>query len=460
MGIIKNKFLHGGTGWRFVPENMGESTLSYNNPGRGWYRIYTFKAEEGFNPQETYWCLCEDESLVLVLIDIGAYAKVKLDDGALSNIKNIVSWFAAQGKDIILRVVYDCEGKGIEKEPGSFGLVKEHLSQLVGVLGSEDMPRIYLYQGLLIGSWGEMHSSKFINRDKLKELERLVYDGMKCEYYAVRSPMYWRWFRDEALWGDYENSSVDREPMGIFDDGMSGSDTNLGTYREDATGNGQWLEKWNRQAELNFIKTVSAYSPVGGETVFPQSGVQADILEKLKQNKPEEVESMEATLTVHQISLLKAVNVTYLNSTHDEDMLSMWKGWTWHSQDVWDGCSVYDYIGNHCGYRFVVRNVSVVLGRKQATVTFNLENVGFARLYQSAELLICRKDREGLSKEVIDCDLCSIGPGQSAHIVHKTSLKEGEIFLMARRSSDGRVIKLANTSEYEDKIKLGALTII
>ena len=60
---------------------------------------------------------------------------------------------------MILRPVYDREGKGRECEPDSFEQVLEHLQQIGGLL--RDMQHsVFIFQGMLAGSWGEMHDSR------------------------------------------------------------------------------------------------------------------------------------------------------------------------------------------------------------------------------------------------------------------------------------------------------------
>ena len=62
---------------------------------------------------------------------------------------------------MILRFAYDFEGKAFEKEPLSLKQILSHMnqvSQVVKPYGKE----ILLYQGLFVGSWGEMHSSRYV----------------------------------------------------------------------------------------------------------------------------------------------------------------------------------------------------------------------------------------------------------------------------------------------------------
>lgn len=98
---------------------------------------------------------------------------------------------------------------------------------------------------------------------------------------------------------------------------------------------------------------------------------------------------------------LRKMHVTYLNSMHDQKLLDQWKAQTMK----WNGSmiSVYDYIGLHLGYRFIVRDASWTaavktaqggglrkpfMGKKEKFLEVTVENSGFANLYEEAECVI------------------------------------------------------------------------
>ena len=82
-------------GWDFRQAELAESLDEPENPGRGWYGIYTFMVEQSIDPGELRWSLRQGESLALVLLDIHAYRSKLLDEDALGNIRNILSFFYA-----------------------------------------------------------------------------------------------------------------------------------------------------------------------------------------------------------------------------------------------------------------------------------------------------------------------------------------------------------------------------
>lgn len=66
--------------------------------------------------------------------------------------------FARHDKDMILRIIYDDEGKGMEHEPAGLSQIQSHMDQLGSII-YKYAAHIYTTQGLFIGSWGEMHTS-------------------------------------------------------------------------------------------------------------------------------------------------------------------------------------------------------------------------------------------------------------------------------------------------------------
>jgi len=78
-----------------------ESREVCTNPGRGWYHIYTFtldKREKDGLLYQPYW---DDETLVLVRFDIGAFRGMSLSEEALEYADEILKCFHSRGKEII-----------------------------------------------------------------------------------------------------------------------------------------------------------------------------------------------------------------------------------------------------------------------------------------------------------------------------------------------------------------------
>ena len=158
------------------------------NPKRGWYSIYPFTLPERPDFEELQWCLKKQESLCLVRVCIGNYAARSFDTPALTVFEEILSFFARHDKDMILRIIYDDEGKGMEHEPAGLSQIQSHMDQLGSII-YKYAAHIYTTQGLFIGSWGEMHTSKFCDRQSLCRLIDSFYHATKgAVAMAVRTP--------------------------------------------------------------------------------------------------------------------------------------------------------------------------------------------------------------------------------------------------------------------------------
>ena len=147
----------------FHAENLKRQQKPYIAPGRGWYHIYTFRLGR---PEEVSLDWLPDypgETLALVRLDIRDYASRELDTLALDFAEQIFRAFQERKKEMILRVCYDTEGKGMEREPQRIFVVQRHM-QALGSLAERYADAILTVQGVFVGSWGEMHTSRFCAR--------------------------------------------------------------------------------------------------------------------------------------------------------------------------------------------------------------------------------------------------------------------------------------------------------
>lgn len=405
--------------WSFQKATYRESTEELHNPGCGWYQICSFAAESPPDPEMLGWCLSGDEQLVLVLIDIGTFRDIPLTSQALEHIETVFRFFSGRGTDMILRFVYDREGKGMEREPAFFSLVEKHMKQ-TGAVIQQYAAHILLVQGVYVGSWGEMHGSKFLSGEMLKQLSDILWESVGgCCYLAVRRPVQWR-----ILFGK-EDGSARCKSTGLFNDGMFGSDTDLGTYAQQSEADVLWQEPWCREKELEFTRRLSDRIPYGGEAVgtADQSGLSQAVLE------------------------MRRSRVSYLNRIHDTQVLEKWKESIWQGTDGYAGMNGYAYIGRHLGYRFVLRDVLPEKQEKNG-LQIRIENVGFANLYEEAKLCLLIRSPEGKqTTKRIAADPRDWTSGQIAVVrlsVEVTSAGCHELYLQLRREKDGEIIRFAN----------------
>lgn len=419
--------------WKFTEEKLIESTEYLGNPGCGWYHIHAFSLEEEPDMEELYWCLCKEETLALVMLDIGAYREEPLPESVLGRMRGILDFFGKQGKELIVRAVYDKEGRGMEREPASIQTVEAHMQQIGAVL-SGFAEQIVVVQGLLVGNWGEMHGSKFLSKEKLQRLFLTYRSALGNIRMAVRTPVQWRMIHTEG-------TKPEQIQTGLFDDGMFGSSSNLGTYGTRPKESAGWEKEWRREDELDFAGYLGERIPYGGEAVG------TDICGELPQALAE----------------LKRTHVSYLNSVYDEQILGRWKQTKWQETGVWNGRSGYDYIGARLGYRFVIRDIYCRCGgkyRKTPCIEVRIENAGFAPLYEEAELTAVWETDGEEKEERLPTDMRLVLPDRQITITillpENTGKEERRLYLILRRKRDGRILRFANQTQ-GDRVYLGLL---
>ncbi len=447
---------------------LKESTRALKNPGCGWYHIYTFDLSKK-SSNESFYIDCEEEELVLLLIDIHAFRCCEqIPKEALEWFSSILTFFEQHDKGIILRIVYDTKGRGMENEPSSIKIVKSHMKQL-GCIICEHMSKkkslpgkILVHQGLFVGSWGEMHGSKFLTEARMKELSDTFLDATKgsCPI-AVRKPVQ---LRQLSCQKNESNTNFT-----LFNDAIFGSETDLGTYgtiRKSALPENSDKGKtpWAREDELTWQKTKLQQNFCGGEVLGGMN-----TLSESSGNTDHPTK----TLDWHQVvAELAKMHVSYLNSIYSKEVLDDWKA----QRIMWNGeeISEYDYIGRHLGYRFTVTHIKISCDspekKKQAqsdtnsqisesVITLTIKNTGFANLCEEAVCrLILTENNENIkafeiksdprtwnsiTDTVIECRIPQeIWPQQS---------QQTKIFLQLIRKRDGRIIEWAN-EEYDHKV--------
>ena len=139
-----------------------------------------------------------------------------------------------------------------------------------------------------------------------------------------------------------------KKRLGLFNDGMLGSASDLGTYT-------------NREEELQFQNRQMQYLPNGGEVIYNPHYNSIEIA----------------------VRSLKAMHISYLNADYDSKVYNFWKHSTYNNQNG------YDYIISHLGYRYVITDcrVSKPFLTNKIQIQCTIENNGFGNALQP--LLFC-----------------------------------------------------------------------
>lgn len=378
-----------------------ESTDYDGNPSKGWYGLYPFVISEEPDFDNLVWSLADGDVIALVRIDIGRRQPgvgtgSPFTDAELDRADRILTWFEKHSREVILRITYDTEGKGMEHEPSLIKNVAGHMRQLGSVIAAH-ADNIIVHQGIFVGSWGEMHDSKFLSENAVCELyETLVSACGNKVRIAVRTPMQHRFIMKylTRYMGtgnadtDTDNAYMDTDILrpALYNDAILSSEDDMCTY---AGGRAAWAD---------YQDEVCAYAVCGGEAIHDNPLNDYD----------------------NAVKELANMHITYLNRQYDMAVL-----------DKWRSNNGYDYIGTHLGYRFVVTDTAVGRDAEEETgsktqtgvgsiyINVRIANRGFACVYDRVRLLAEFRGKDGgcISRAEVMSDMSRIKPGDECTAV-------------------------------------------
>lgn len=429
-----------------------ESTDYDGNPSKGWYGLYPFVISEEPDFDNLVWSLADGDVIALVRIDIGRRQPGVGTDSPftaeeLDRADRILTWFEKHSREVILRITYDTEGKGMEHEPSLIKNVAGHMRQLGPVIAVH-ADNIIVHQGIFVGSWGEMHDSKFLSENAVCELyETLVSACGNKVRIAVRTPMQHRFIMKylTRYMGtgnadtDTDNAYMDTDILrpALYNDAILSSEDDMCTY---AGGRTVWAD---------YQDEVCTYAVCGGEAIHDNPLNDYD----------------------NAVKELANMHITYLNRQYDMAVL-----------DKWRSNNGYDYIGTHLGYRFVVtdtaagRDAEEETGSKTQTgvgsiyINVRIANRGFACVYDRVRLLAEFRGKDGgcISRAEVMSDMSRIKPGDECTAairlpqecsympeVHEREMHQMDndsfnseavatLWLRLERVKDAKVIRFAN----------------
>lgn len=425
---------------------LEESAEYLGNPDCGWYEIYGYELGENVSLTKTlddHRNACDPSiRLVQIQINLRQYRQQDISQRGLDELEEVLCAWEQTNRRMILRFLYDWSGHGQESEPDDIRQITSHMQQVATVVNAHKNS-IYTLQGVFVGDVGEMHGTKYMNVESFHTLVNSMAEAFDPQIYlAVRTPEQLR----IALCSDgfidakraYDGSLNSR--MGLFNDGMMGSESDLGTYGEQSLQlASDYSGKGTRDEELDFQRNRCIYVPNGGEAV----------LSNPYNDCPKAYEN------------LSCMHVSYLNRQHHAEVLDKWKQVIYDGgEEAFIGKSAYDYIGTHLGYRYVVRDASVELERPvdhEATLTMNIANVGFAPAYRKFDVQILMSSTEEPSTTVIlaDVDNRSWPPGDVQKIMIPLDLGQAsvgtyQLYLQMTDPYTGEPIRFGNTIDETD----------
>lgn len=460
--------------------DYSESVTTINNPGAGY--------------SSTVWAVCKPDStpvydptgnLMLFFIDIGGFScgsnGTKNDDGSYTEGTDydldetfFRSWDATlkncrkNGCMAALRFRYDANGKD-NPEPATFDQVLHHIEQLKDSGLFEKYADILAYVECgFVGKWGEQHGGKYTSvQYKAQLLEAMLQAVPAPVPVTVRTPdIFAEWagikrsqLNDRELINSLTESQYtamiqeNKGRIGLYDDGYMGSNSDLGTYA-------------NREIETDWLGVQTLTSYFGGEF--------SGNIDFAKQ--------YDTYLPVNAIPEMYKTHLSYING----NIFQLYKDYTFGADcdvenvdnSAYYGQTVYQFIRDHLGYRFVLRDSKLTGNTVQGgdvRVDFTVENTGFAGaipqvqsyvllekdgVFTFAEVgtdcrkwLSCTKNDESISFKLPD----SLPTGEWNVYLKMTMGAPAEVSSMSSRS-----IRFANNGVWDGSIGsnfLGSVTV-
>lgn len=435
---------------------LNASTEALNMPYCGFYQLNGFTLDESGSAQEaalwgTQRCESDPYPLMLLEINLQNYSEQSLSQNALDELDAILTACNSEKKQLILRFLYDWDGNALQTEPSSVSRIEEHFQQLAPVLNAHS-DCVYLLQGISTGNNGEMHDTSYadpaIVRQLMQQLAGLTDPSI---YLSVRTPAQLRSILQDknALRSNMAYNGSLSSRLGLFNDGMLGSDSDLGTYDDTPLSDpSDFEEKGTRQEELRFQDTLCQYVPNGGEVVID--------------NPYNDLDSA--------IQSLSVMHVSYLNAEHDLSVLDKWKQTVYTGSDAFYGCSGYDYIRTHLGYRYRLDASSLHFHsfvEDTATLYLNIANDGFSPAYRKFDTVITVTEQtSGNTFQLpLDIDNRQISSADTAVFSVSLDVRQWEkgtyaLTLSMTDPSTGQRIPFANSGyETRSEIPIGTLSV-
>ena len=423
-----------------------ESSQELQNPNRGFYYIYGFRITD----EETdYRTLVRDKyrkdkntCLTMVQINLQAYRESAITEKGLANIDALFSALESIDKQLIVRFLYDWDGENEQYEPESLDIILKHMQQLEMILRTYSR-KIFTLQGLFIGNWGEMNGTKHFSNENIQLLATKLADVTdESTYLSVRTPGQWRvtvQLSGLDVEGTVLNSRLARR-LGLFNDGMLGSEDDCGTYGTKSAKEVGVLGCWSREEELVFQEQLCRWVPNGGEVI--------------EDNMYNDFENAVKDLAV--------MHVTYINRDYDRDVLEKWKKVVVHEQSCFDGMDGLTYIERHLGYRLLIANAALEYSfpEKFFSVDISMKNVGFAPLYKEHQikLYLYSEEKEQLLVYDMEGDLCELAGGSEAEKIKTLHIEiplkdllrtEYKLYFSVQDVDTGKIFSFANEQEME-----------
>ena len=361
-----------------------ELTDTINQPGVGYTQTIWLTCRPGDTPVRV-----PTGNIVLMFINIGAFSSgsngTKNDDGTytpgtdydldetfFSSLRQTFENGRKNGCMMAVRFRYDELGND-GPEPATFEKVLDHIEQIKESRIFDDYEDILAFvESGFVGKWGEQHGGKYTSVEYKAQLLDAMLDCVpKSVPVTVRTAdtfAKWAGIERSELGSYYSEEGSDAARVGMFNDGYLGSDSDLGTFA-------------NRQNETDWISHQMLNTYYGGEF----SG-NIDFAKQFDNYLPE-----------NAIPEMYKTHLSYING----NIFNLYKEYEFGEKydpklcdnSAYYGQTVFKFIRDHLGYRFVLRKSELspdVQSGGVLKLKFKAENTGFSNphIAFSSELLL------------------------------------------------------------------------
>lgn len=312
-------------------------------------------------------------STLRLYLMLDAYRDAAIPNETLEYLRSQFDAARASGLKIIPRFAYAYPQGGSYpyKEPdASLERVLAHIAQLEGVLRDNADIISFMEMGF-VGAWGEWHSStnglvnpdSGVNAASRRIVARLLEALPKSRMLALRYPPHkQQLFGDAPLAPSEAYNGSDRSRVGAHNDCFLASDSDWGTYSDDAK---------IREATKSYLATDNRYLPQGGETC--NDGADA---------KP-------YIGCVNALEDLQRLRYSALNRGYLEAVYAGWQK---------EGC--LEAVKRRLGYRFTLLETNlpeIAKPGQSVALTISLSNEGFAAPFNPRGVALVLRDANGKS---------------------------------------------------------------
>ena len=318
-----------------------EETQEYvKNPYQGLYFQFTTKDPYALQQEAEKNPDC---TMVLVAFNLDdEFDTEVIPDEKMDDLRQTLQEAERLGLSVIVRSAYDFSGEIIEPE---FSILLGHIEQIAEVI-NENKTCVAGVQAGMIGPFGEWNKSKYMEEKsyRLEVVEQWL--GALDEEIPLS-------LRRQKFIREVQNAGMDSSRLGIYNDGLFSSESDLGTYVED----------YDREEELEWSEVNLNVPFNGGEMPYVSEFTHIE-------NVAQEASRLQ---------------LSYLNRNYHEDVWELWES------ERLEEMSGDDYIRKYLGVRPWVYSLSITeeyYKQKEIEINIVLKNTGFAMLSPSYEAYV------------------------------------------------------------------------